>query len=35
MIGKSPDQNQRELYRPLLSDFIDMNDFVAMPGPTH
>ena len=25
MIDKSPDQNQRELFRPLLSDFIDMN----------
>ena len=25
MIGKSPNQNQRELFRPLLSDFIDMN----------
>jgi len=25
MIGKSPDQHQRELFRPLLSDFIDMN----------
>lgn len=24
MIGKSPQQNQRELFRPLLSDFIDM-----------
>ena len=25
MIGKSPNQNQRDLFRPLLSDFIDMN----------
>lgn len=25
MIGKSPNQQQRELFRPLLSDFIDMN----------
>ena len=25
MIGKSPSQKQRELFRPLLSDFIDMN----------
>jgi len=25
MIGKSHNQNQRELFRPLLSDFIDMN----------
>ena len=25
MIGKSPNQNQRELFRPLLSDFIDLN----------
>ena len=25
MIGKSPSQNQRDLFRPLLSDFIDMN----------
>ena len=25
MIGKSPDQNQHELFRSLLSDFIDMN----------
>ncbi len=24
MIGKSPNQQQRELFRPLLSDFIDM-----------
>lgn len=24
MIGKTPNQNQRELFRPLLSDFIDM-----------
>lgn len=24
MIGKSPDQSQRDLFRPLLSDFIDM-----------
>ena len=25
MIGKSPDQKQREIFRPLLSDFIDMH----------
>ncbi|NDV97308.1 transposase, partial [Dysgonomonas sp. 521] len=25
MIGKSPDQNQGDLFRPLLTDFIDMN----------
>ena len=25
MIGKSPNQNQRELFRPLLKDFINMN----------
>jgi IS5 family transposase len=25
MIGKSPNQQQRELFRPLLSDFIDLN----------
>ncbi len=25
MIGKSPNQNQGELFRPLLKDFIDMN----------
>ena len=25
MIGKSPDRNQGELFRPLLKDFIDMN----------
>jgi len=25
MIGKSPNQHQRELFRPLLSDFIDLN----------
>jgi IS5 family transposase len=25
MIGKSPYQQQRELFRPLLSDFIDLN----------
>ncbi len=25
MLGKSPNQNQRELYQPLLSDFINMN----------
>jgi len=24
MIGKSPNQQQRELFRPLLSDFIEM-----------
>lgn len=24
MLGKSPDQNQRNLFLPLLSDFIDM-----------
>ena len=25
MKGKSPDQNQRDMFRPLLADFIDMN----------
>ena len=25
MIGKSPNQNEAELFRPLLKDFIDMN----------
>jgi IS5 family transposase len=25
MIGKSPDQKQREIFRPLMSDFIDMH----------
>jgi transposase, IS5 family len=25
MIGKAPNQQQRELFRPLLSDFIDLN----------
>lgn len=25
MTGKSPDQNQRDLFRPLLCDFIDMS----------
>ncbi len=25
MMGKSPIQNQKELFRPLLSEFIDMN----------
>lgn len=25
MIGKSPDQKQREIFRPLLTEFIDMN----------
>jgi IS5 family transposase len=30
MIGKSPQQNQRELFRPLLSDFIDMGHELAL-----
>ena len=25
MIGKSPEKGQRDLFRPLLEDFIDMN----------
>ena len=25
MIGKSPDQKQREIFRPLLTEFIDMD----------
>jgi IS5 family transposase len=25
MIGKSPDQKQREIFRPLMSDFMDMH----------
>lgn len=25
MIGQSPDQHQRDLYHPLLTDFINLN----------
>ena len=30
MIGKSPNQNEGELFRPLLKDFIDMNHELAL-----
>ena len=30
MIGKSPNQNDVELFRPLLKDFIDMNHELAL-----
>lgn len=32
MIGKSPDRHQRELFRPLLTDFIDMTDDLVLLG---
>lgn len=34
MIGKSSNQNQRELFRPLLSDFIDMNHELVLLSNT-
>ena len=30
MIGKSPNQNAGEFFRPLLKDFIDMNHELAL-----
>jgi len=30
MIGKSPDKHQRELFRPLLIDFIDLTDDLVL-----
>ena len=30
MIGKSPNQNEGEPFRPLLKDFIDMNHELAL-----
>ena len=34
MIGKSPDQKQRNLFQPLLSDFIDMQQELVLLGNT-
>lgn len=33
MIGKSPKKEQRDLFRPMLEDFIDMNhELVLLPN---
>lgn len=34
MIGKSPNQKQKELFRPLLSEFIDMNHELVLLSKT-
>ena len=33
MIGKSPYQKQREIFRPLMSDFIDMHHELVLLKP--
>jgi IS5 family transposase len=32
MIGRLPNQQQRDLFRPLLSDFIDMDHELVLLG---